>query len=73
MPISKKCNNLCLFLIYSNPNLNYNLILIQSLLIPGLYLVLDVLLPHIDGRTLIKLLMWIQLRINTEFSFVKDF
>ena len=29
MPISKKCNNLCLFLIYSNPNLNHIHILIQ--------------------------------------------
>ena len=44
-----------------------NLILIQ-VLIPGLYLVLDVLSAHRDIRTLIRLLMWTLLRVNTEFS-----
>ena len=44
-----------------------NLILIQ-VLIPGLYLVLDVLSTHRDVRTLIGLLLWTLLRVNTEFS-----
>ena len=52
---------------YLSYSIFINLILIQ-VLIPGLYLVLDVLSTHRDVRTLIRLLMWTLLGVNTEFS-----